>query len=369
MRTVGRQKRQARTLAGTLSYQRTVYECLLCRRSYASRDAELNLPLGEQMTRRVARKAAFAGAIQSFAAGAKTLDELADLSISAAEVARVAHEEGRVLQAQQLARDEAYLQPVSPDHPAPKPEVASERLVLQADAVCVLTRKGEEHKMVYCGVGFDLRSRGRDASDRPFLIEKRYAACAGDIEAFAPRAKALAYRMGLRQAKAVAFIGDGARALWNWAEENLPKDTVFIQDFWHVCEHLGELAKELYGQTNAEVMARWTQWLRHSQLDQLLEELESHRKRLRGAKRKRLDEELVYLRAGAHRMDYAAYEAQGWPIGSGAIEGTCKHLVKERFALTGAHWRRNTIGDVLALREAIFNGEWDAYWEPQAQTA
>lgn len=325
--------------------------------------------LGEQMTRRVVRKAGYAGAMDSFLGGAKALEELVGLEISAAEVARVAHEEGRVLQSLQQARDETYLQGVSPDHPAPKPEIQAERLVLQADGVTVLTRKGEEHKTVYCAVGFDLRSRGRDAGDRPFLAEKRYAACAEGMEVFGLRAKALAYRMGMRQAKAVAFIGDGARPLWHWAEENLPPDTVFIQDYWHVCEHLGELAKELHGEHSAEVMERWTQWLRHSELQSLLAELEAEHKHCRGAKRKRIEEELTYLRGGAHRMDYARYEADGWPIGSGAIEGTCKHLVKERFALTGAHWRRKIIGDVLALREAIFNDEWDRYWQPQAKTA
>jgi len=369
MRPVGRQERQARTLAGTLRYKRTVYECRICRRSHAPRDAELNVRLGAQMTRRVVRKAGYAGAMDSFLGGAKALQELAELEISAAELARVAHEEGRVLQAQQMARDEAYLQPVSPDRPAPKPEIQPERLVLEADAATVLTRQGEEHKSVYCMVGFDLRSRGRDAGNRPFLAEKRYAACAEGMEAFGRRAKAFAYRMGLRQAKAVAFIGDGARPLWNWAEENLPKETVFIQDYWHVCEHLSELAKELYGEHSAEAMERWRPWLRQSQLDALLAELEAEHKRFRGAKRKRIEEELTYLRGGAHRMDYARYEADGWPIGSGAIEGTCKHLVKERFALTGAHWRRKNIGQVLALREAIFNNEWYSYWQRPAQAA
>ena len=57
------------------------------------------------------------------------------------------------------------------------------------------------------------------------------------------------------------------------------------------------------------------------------------------------------------------------PGADGAIEGTCKHLVKERFAVTGAHWRRKNIGDILTLREAIFNDEWDAYWKPKAKTA
>lgn len=369
MRAVGFRARRARTLAGQLRYVRTVYECGACRGSHAPLDVEFNLGLHEQMTRGLVRKAAYAGAIQSFASGSKMLWELAGLSVSPAEIARVAHAEGRALQAAQQQRDAQYLRPVSPEAPAPPPEIVPEKLVLQADATCVLTLKGEEHKSVYCAVGFDLAARGRDAGDRPFVAQKRYAASAGDMEQFAARAKALAYRAGLRQAKKTAFLGDGARSLWNWAQDALPKDTVFIQDFWHVCEHLSALASDLFGAQDDGPFQRWKQWLRQSQVQRILDELEQLRKRHRGAKRKRIDEERTYLRAGASRMDYAAYEAQGWPIGSGAIEGACKHLVKQRFALTGAHWRRKNIGDVLALREAIFNDHWDQHWQRPAQAA
>jgi hypothetical protein len=72
-----------------------------------------------------------------------------------------------------------------------------------------------------------------------------------------------------------------------------------------------------------------------------------------------------YLEAGRARMDYARFEREGWPIGSGAIEATCKHLVKERFCVTGARWRRGNIPKMLALRIAIFNQEWKEYWEAE----
>lgn len=61
-------------------------------------------------------------------------------------------------------------------------------------------------------------------------------------------------------------------------------------------------------------------------------------------------------------MDYARYCREGWPIGSGAIEGTCKHLVKERFGVTGARWKRERIRDVLALRLSMYNERWGEDW-------
>lgn len=40
------------------------------------------------------------------------------------------------------------------------------------------------------------------------------------------------------------------------------------------------------------------------------------------------------------------------------------YIVKERYNLTGARWSRDNTGNVLALRLAIANEEWELYWRP-----
>jgi hypothetical protein len=198
-----------------------------------------------------------------------------------------------------------------------------------------------------------------------FVTEKRYAASAENMEDFGPRTKALAWRVGLRQAKAVAFLGDGAQCLWKWAEETLPRGTVFIQDFWHVCERLAGLAKELFGEGWQGRFQRWKHALRASRLRSILRSLRTERGKRTGPPRRRIEEEIAYLEAGRHRMDYARYEREGRLIGSGAVQATCKHLVKSRFRVTGAQWRRKNIAPTLALRLSIFNGEWGEDWSEQ----
>jgi hypothetical protein len=346
---------------------RTVYECAACRASIAPLDLELGVQSGEQLTRRVVRKAAYIAGFQSFGDAARSLYELAGIALSRAEFARVVEQEGQRIEALQEAETEKWLRAVSPDHPSPAPQMRPQRLVIEADATCVLTVAQEEHKSVYCGVAFDADARGSDHGGRAFLVEKRYAASGYDMEDFGRQLKALGYRMGARSAQAVAFIADGARPLWNWAEQHLPPQTVLIQDFWHVCEHLSQLAQDLYDPAGAsKAFVRWKQWLRQSCLGLILEELHQEHRRCRGEKRKRIQQEVTYLQAGAQRMDYARYEQEGWPIGSGAVEGACKHFIKERFCLTGAHWRRKNIPRLLAIRKAIFNGQWEKYWEEAA---
>jgi len=45
------------------------------------------------------------------------------------------------------------------------------------------------------------------------------------------------------------------------------------------------------------------------------------------------------LRGAADYMKYDEYLAAGYPIGSGVVEGACRHLVKDRMEQTGMRWR------------------------------
>jgi len=366
MVSAGRKGRRAKTLGGVVCFVRSVAECPACRRSVAVVDIELGLACGENLTRGVRRRVAYAAAVSSFSDTERMLKELSDLDVSRAQCARVAEQEGKRLDQDRRMREQQWVAPVRCEARVAPAEFECERLVLEADAACVLTVAGEEHKSVYNAVAFDCGARGRkETNGRPYLSEKRYTASAVDMEDFGGCLKALANRMGMRQAREVAFVADGAPPLWKWAEDNLPQQTVQIQDYWHVCEHLSHLAQDLYGpgERCAQTVSAWKAALRSSRLDQIVSQLKDEHKRRRGAKRTRLEQEINYLRAGRHRMDYARYEAQGWPIGSGAVEATCKHLVKQRMCITGAHWRRSKIPPIIALRLSIFNNEWENAWD------
>src|SRR5207302_4672377 len=63
--------------------------------------------------------------------------------------------------------------------------------------------------------------------------------------------------------------------------------------------------------------------------------------------------ELGYFERNEARMDYPAYRAAGFPIGSGAIEGACKHLVSDRFRGSGMQWQPATAEPLLHLRAAL----------------
>ena len=55
--------------------------------------------------------------------------------------------------------------------------------------------------------------------------------------------------------------------------------------------------------------------------------------------RKQLSKVIVYLENNRRFMKYDEYLANGYPIGSGVVEGACRHLVKDRMEGTGMRWR------------------------------
>jgi hypothetical protein len=64
----------------------------------------------------------------------------------------------------------------------------------------------------------------------------------------------------------------------------------------------------------------------------------------------------------ALRLD-VQYLAQGWPIGTGVVEGACRHLVKDRMEQAGMRWTKAGAQAVLDLRAVRLSGDWDAYWQ------
>jgi len=66
-------------------------------------------------------------------------------------------------------------------------------------------------------------------------------------------------------------------------------------------------------------------------------------------------------------MQYHLYRERGFPIASGAMEGACKHLVKERIHRSAMRWSLAGCESVLINRTLIKNNEWEDFWKKLAQ--
>ena len=140
----------------------------------------------------------------------------------------------------------------------------------------------------------------------------------------------------------VVFLSDGERALHDRQREYLPEGVTCILDLLHVMERLWKVAWCLFEETTQKAQAeRWVEDRLRMLLDGKvgcviggLRQTLTKRK-LRGSRRKTMREVIGYFDRNRGRMRYDEYLAAGYPIGSGVIEGACRHLVKDRLERAG----------------------------------
>src|SRR3954452_5282826 len=169
--------------------------------------------------------------------------------------------------------------------------------------------------------------------------------------------------------KPVIFLSDGERALHDRQGEYLPEDTVCILDLFHVLERLWKVAWCFFDEKTQKREAH--QWL-EERLKRLLEgrvdavirgiRYQATQRGLKGQRRKTVRDAAEYLAGNRDRMKYDEYLAAGYPIGSGVVEGACRHLVKDRMERTGMRWLPSGAQAMLDLRATYLNGDWDAFW-------
>src|SRR4051812_43278744 len=169
--------------------------------------------------------------------------------------------------------------------------------------------------------------------------------------------------------KPVVFLSDGERALHDRQGEYLPEGVTCILDLLHVMEKLWKVAWCLFEEGTQKAEAgRWVEGRLRMLLDGkvggviggLRQTLT--KRRLKGSRRKTLREVIGYFDRNRGRMRYDKYLAAGYPIGSGVIEGACRHLVKDRLERAGMRWHPDGAQAMLDLRATYLNGEWEAFW-------
>ena len=138
-----------------------------------------------------------------------------------------------------------------------------------------------------------------------------------------------------------------------------------IIDFIHVLQYLWDAAADLHPTQpgRAAFVEHTARDLLDSNTAQVITQLTTTRHALGDdTPAPGLDRAIVYLTAKQPYLHYRQALAMGWPIATGVIEGACRHLVKDRLAITGARWSLPGAEAVLLLRALITNGDLDAYW-------
>jgi hypothetical protein len=166
--------------------------------------------------------------------------------------------------------------------------------------------------------------------------------------------------------KPLVFLSDGQETLWDAYAQWLPERAVGILDLLHVTPRLWQAAHVFHkeGSQDAEdfVRARLLRVLQGKAVGVIrgLREMASKRG-LVGAKKRTLTTVCGYLEANVERMRYDEYLKAGYPIATGAVEGACRHLVKDRMERAGMHWTVPGAQAMLDVRSIHVSGLWEEY--------
>jgi hypothetical protein len=204
--------------------------------------------------------------------------------------------------------------------------------------------------------------------------EARYLATLQGPAALAEPLRRQAAQVGMDRAQRWIALSDGGAGLEDWLRVNFARVEAVILDFYHASEHLGELAKAWLGAGTEAAEAQhklWAHRLKHEGGGALLDELRELALPRRAALQEVWQATVTYFENQGHRMDYPAYVAQGWQIGSGPVESACKRVVGRRLKEGGMRWREGGSDGVCHLRAVFLSekGQWDAFWDARRPAA
>ena len=180
------------------------------------------------------------------------------------------------------------------------------------------------------------------------------------IDGLREQLHAEAMRRGLGQAASALVIGDGAVWIWRLADDRFPEARQRL-DYYHAVQHLAAVGRALFGE-DKDQLKEWlrplVKQLKNQSSIKVVRPLEEIVAAMpAGPAAEAAQKEVNYLQEHQERMDYRAGKRRGEPIGSGAIESTCRQA-QCRFKRPGQYWSRQGDEALLCLETFWRNERW-----------
>lgn len=368
---------------GSITVRRSRGYCKRCRKWRFPADTVLGLEETAGYSPRVQEMAALLASKMPVREASAVLEHLTGVKLPRATLDREARRQGQRAQKLRRQEDERASQNL-PKGVQPELVLEPYQMIIQLDAwnirerdqwgqTLALRRKAQEPERwhwVYTGTCFRLDQRGQTAGGRPVISERGFVATREGIDALREQLYAEALRRGLGQAAGALVIGDGAVWIWRLADDRF-KDARQRLDFYHAVEHLAAVGRALFGEDRSKLKA-WlrplVRQLKNESAVKVVEQLEDILTQLpRGESAQAVAKELNYFHEHQDRMDYRAGRRRGEPIGSGAVESTCRQA-QCRFKRPGQYWTSQGDEALLCLETFWRNGRWNLLFPHNRQS-
>ena len=286
----------------------------------------------------------YAGHLDCYAKSDEILNRFLSVDVNPSQVYRVTnHISEQLIEEEQM--EERLLPPVAQD----------EVLYVEADGSMLSIREEgwKEAKLARLFKSSDCLNPNTESA---WLQQSQYVAHFGHCKEFCEKAEKVIDSYGHLKSRLV-FITDGATWLKNWIEDSYSEATAIL-DYYHACEHLHDFVENGLKSEPAETRKKWfekqKELLLESGVEQVIKNIEQT-----NAKTAEKEDLINYYQANIGRMDYKSYRQLGCGIiGSGAIESAHRTVIQKRMKLSGQHWSREGVNNMLRLRVFSMNKQW-----------
>jgi len=245
---------------------------------------------------------------------------------------------------------ESDCQAIIPNLPAPKRE---DKVYVMVDGSMVFTRPDQWRELKLGRIFTDDNVVQLSQSRREARCSV-YVSHLGGVDKFFPKLE-----RHLVNYPNKVIVGDGAKWIWNWAEDNYP-GAIQILDFFHAKEKLIEFAHSQWEQE--EKRAVWIEnqleRLLNNNLELVLQTIQSCRANNTQAKQNK-EAIIRYYIEHEDRMLYKTYREQGLLIGSGPIEAAHRSVIQQRMKRSGQKWSEQGAIAMANLRCYRCSGAWN----------
>ena len=280
--------------------------------------------------------------------------------VSEASLRRATHRHGWA--AEELARQEVE----ALERDAPEATAKPGQLLVSADGTLVQLISGEWREVKSVAVGefatewnpstWEGQVKAKDIS----YFSRSYRA--RDFERYA---LSELHRRGVENAQTVVAVNDGAEWIQNFLDYHTPQ-AVRIIDFAHAASYVAQAGKAVW-EEESEIFKGWyagaCHRLKHRPPEETMANLRLLQPKAKTADQvASIDGALFYLQSRLQMLDYDHFRRQGYPIGSGSVESGHKVVVQRRMKGAGMRWAEQHLDPMLALRNLVCNGTWEAGW-------
>jgi len=251
------------------------------------------------------------------------------------------------------------------------------RLAVTLDGGRVLTRKVKGGKRLESGrhgydaewhepklfLIYELDEKGRKA-------RKGFQRCGGTMEGPDKLIELLVAELkaiGADEAECVAFLGDGAKWIWNRIDQIAEEAGIGRErirtclDYYHAVEHLSVIA-QAYPFGSAKGQQKWLRRMKKLLLettpDAFIGELCKYRRKRSSTIRR----EIQYFKTNRSAIGYAATRGEKLPIGSGSIESAVRRVVNLRIKGAGIFWKMENVEQFMHMRCQLKTGNWGRFF-------